>query len=131
MDYMLNPLICTIWCSQQAHQFAPGIPAWGWKIFFAVVFTLLNIRGVKTSARMNAAMAAGMGAVVVVIFVAAARYILGHPHSEPGFFTRPFYDPQTFSLNGLFGCTSIAVLTFPRFPKRRKIRGVTSCWQRC
>lgn len=115
MDYMLNPLICTIWCSQQAHQFAPGIPAWGWKIFFAAVFTLLNIRGVKTSARVNAGMAAGMGAVVVVIFVAAARYILGHPHSEPGFFTRPFYDPQTFSLNALFGCTSIAVLTYIGF----------------
>ena len=115
MDYMLNPLICTIWCSQQAHQFAPGIPAWGWKIFFAAVFTLLNIRGVKTSARVNAAMAAGMGAVVVVIFVAAARYIFGHPHAEPGFFTRPFYNPQTFSYSALFGCTSIAVLTYIGF----------------
>src|SRR5690349_2541663 len=115
MDYMLNPLICTIWCSQQAHQFAPGIPTWGWKIFFAVVFTLLNIRGVKTSARVNAAMAAGMGAVVVVIFVAAARYIFGHPHTEPGFFTRPFYNPQTFSYGALFGCTSIAVLTYIGF----------------
>src|SRR5246500_1660562 len=77
MDYMLNPLICTIWCAQQAHDFAPGVPAWGWKIFFAGVFTLLNIRGVKTSARINAGMAIGMGAVVAVIFVAAARYILG------------------------------------------------------
>jgi putrescine importer len=115
MDYILNPLICTIWCSQQAHQFAPGVPAWGWKIFFAVVFTLLNIRGVKTSARINTAMAAGMGAVVVVIFVAAARYIFGHPHSDPGFFTRPFYDPQTFSYDGVFGCTSIAVLTYIGF----------------
>ncbi|HUI75378.1 MAG TPA: APC family permease [Candidatus Acidoferrum sp.] len=115
MDYILNPLICTIWCAQQAHQFAPGIPVWGWKIFFAAVFTLLNIRGVKTSARINAGMAAGMGAVVVVIFVAAARYILGHPHAEPGFFTRPFYDPQTFSTSGVFGCTSIAVLTYIGF----------------
>src|SRR6266404_9330576 len=26
MDYMLNPLICTIWCAQQAHDFAPGVP---------------------------------------------------------------------------------------------------------
>src|SRR5256712_13946805 len=73
MDYMLNPLICTIWCAQQAHDFAPGLPVWGWKIIFASVFTLLNIRGVKTSARINAGMAAGMGAVIVVIFVAAAR----------------------------------------------------------
>ena len=115
MDYMLNPLICTIWCAQQAHQFAPGVPVVIWKIFFAGVFTLLNIRGIKTSARINAGMAAAMGAVVVVIFVAAARYIFGHPHGDPGFFTRPFYDPQTFTLGGLFGCTSIAVLTYIGF----------------
>jgi putrescine importer len=115
MDYMLNPLICTIWCAQQAHDFAPHVPVWGWKIFFAVVFTLLNIRGVKTSARINAGMAIGMGAVIAVIFVAAARYILGHPHDDAAFFTRPFYDPQTFSYGGLFGCTSIAVLTYIGF----------------
>jgi amino acid transporter len=115
MDYMLNPLICTIWCAQQAHDFAPALPVWGWKIFFAVIFTLLNIRGVKTSARINAGMATGMGAVIVVIFVAAVRYIFGHAHADPGFFTRPFYDPATFSTGALFGCTSIAVLTYIGF----------------
>src|SRR5215510_14025880 len=26
MDYMLNPLICIIWCSQQAHVFVPAVP---------------------------------------------------------------------------------------------------------
>src|ERR1051326_4112857 len=83
---------------------------WGWKIFFAVVFTLLNLQGIKTSARVSATMAAAMSAVVVVVFVAAIRYILGHPHSDPGFFTRPFYDPQTFTVGNLFGCTSLAVL---------------------
>jgi len=115
MDYMLNPLICTVWCAGQAHDFAPGVPIWAWKVFFAVVFTLLNIRGIKTSARINAGMAAGMGAVVVVIFVAAARFVFGHPHSDPGFFYHPFYDPQTFTYGGLFGCTSIAVLTYIGF----------------
>jgi putrescine importer len=115
MDYMLNPLICTIWCAQQAYAFAPGVPVWAWKIFFAVVFTLLNIRGVKTSARINAGMAIGMGAVIAVIFVAATRYIFGHPHDDLGFFTRPFYDPATFNYKALFGCTSIAVLTYIGF----------------
>jgi len=115
MDYIVNPLICTVWCAEQANQFAPGIPIGGWKIFFAVVFTLLNLQGIKTSARVNAGMAAAMSAVVIVIFVAAIRYILGHPHSDPGFFTRPFYDPQTFSWGGLFGCTSLAVLTYIGF----------------
>src|SRR6266403_6313759 len=115
MDYIVNPLICTIWCAGQAHEFAPGLPVWGWKIFFAVVFTLLNLQGIKTSARVNAGMAAAMSGVVVLVFVCAIRYILGHPHSDPGFFTRPFYDPQTFTVGNLFGCTSLAVLTYIGF----------------
>jgi putrescine importer len=114
MDYMLNPLICTVWCAGQANQFAPGVPTWIWKIFFVIVFTALNIRGIKTSARINTGMAIAMGMVVVAIIVAAARYIFGAPH-DPAYYTRPFYDPQTFSFAGLFGCTSIAVLTYIGF----------------
>jgi amino acid transporter len=115
MDYMLNPLICTVWCAQQAHEFAAALPVWGWKIVFAAVFTWLNLRGIKTSARVNTGMAAVMSAVIVVVFIAAVRYIFGHPHSDPIFFTRPFYDPQTFTYGNLFGCTSIAVLTYIGF----------------
>jgi len=115
MDYILNPLICTIWCAEQAYKFAPAMPEWGWKVFFAVVFTLLNLQGIKTSARVNAALAAGMGAVVVVVFVTTLRFIFGHPHNDPGFFSRPFYDPQTFTFGNLFGCTSLAVLTYIGF----------------
>ncbi len=39
MDYILNPMICIIWCSQQAFVFAPGIPYWGWALIFGAVFT--------------------------------------------------------------------------------------------
>jgi putrescine importer len=115
MDYMLNPLICTVWCAQQAHEFAAALPVWGWKIVFAALFTWLNLRGIKTSARVNTGMAAVMSAVIVVVFIAAVRYIFGHPHNDPIFFTRPFYDPQTFTYGNLFGCTSIAVLTYIGF----------------
>src|SRR5579872_4475752 len=114
MDYMLNPLICTVWCAGQANQFAPGVPSWAWKIFFAIVFTLLNIRGIKTSARINTAMALLMGMVVVAIFIAAARYIFGAPQGTISYLT-PFYDPHTFSWGNLMGCTSIAVLTYIGF----------------
>src|SRR5277367_3102097 len=39
MDYLLNPMICVIWISQQAHVFAPGISYVVWATFFALVFT--------------------------------------------------------------------------------------------
>jgi len=115
MDYMLNPMICIIWCSQQAHVFAPGVPYWGWAIFFFLVITGLNIQGVKTSARVNTALAAAMGVVITIFFVTAARYIFGHPQDGVGFFTRPFYDPQMWNTRAVLSGTSIAVLTYIGF----------------
>jgi putrescine importer len=115
MDYMLNPMICIIWISQQAHVFAPGISYGVWAIFFALVFTALNVQGVKTSARVNTALAAGMGVVIAIFFVAAARYIFGVPHADAGFFTHPFYDPQTWDTKTVLGGTSVAVLTYIGF----------------
>jgi amino acid transporter len=115
MDYMLNPMICTVWCSQQAHVFAPGVSYSVWAIFFALVFTGLNVQGVRTSARVNTGLAAAMGVVIVIFFVAAARYVFGHPHGDAGFFTRPFYDPQIWNTQAVLGGTSIAVLTYIGF----------------
>ena len=115
MDYMLNPMICIIWCSQQAHVFAPAIAYWGWAVFFAAVFTYLNVQGVKTSARVNTTLATGMGVVIVIFFVAAVRYIFGGSEHDAAFFTRPFYDPQTFNAKLVLGGTSVAVLTYIGF----------------
>jgi amino acid transporter len=115
MDYMLNPIICVIWCSKQAMNFAPAIPYWGWAIFFALLFTFINLRGIRTSAKVNAGLAAGMGVVIAIIFVAGARYIFGHPHNGTAFFTRPFYDPSTWKTGAVLGGTSVAVLTYIGF----------------
>ena len=61
MDYILNPLICVIWCSKAAQNIVPGIPYVVFVMFFATFFTLLNLNGVETSARINAGMAAALG----------------------------------------------------------------------
>lgn len=115
MDYILNPLICTIWCSKAAQNFFPQMPYFLWAIFFALLFTWLNLRGVETSARINAFLAVGMGIVIVIFVFEAVRYIYHLPYFGPGFFTHPFYDPQTFSSSALFQGTSIAVLTYIGF----------------
>src|SRR5579872_3259293 len=115
MDYILNPMICIIWCSQQAFVFAPMIPYWGWALIFGAVFTFLNLQGIKTSARVNTLLAAGMGAVVAVFFMVAVRYIGSHPHDGAGFFTRPFYDPALWNSKAVLAATSIAVLSYIGF----------------
>jgi len=115
MDYILNPLICTILCSKLTQNILPGMPYWALAIFYATAFTALNLRGVKTSARINDVLAAGMTIVVTVFFGFVIRFLLGLHEYGAGFFSRPFYDPSTFNLNSIFHGTSIAVLTYIGF----------------
>lgn len=115
MDYMMNPILCTILCSKFAMNFMPEIPYGVWVIGFAALLTGLNLFAIRTSARINAALAAVMGLVIMIFFAAAARYVLNIPHDGVAFFTRPFYDPQTFSVRAVLGGTSLAVLTYIGF----------------
>jgi amino acid transporter len=109
MDYVLNPVICTIWCSKAAGNLLPAVPYAIWAVFFASVFTFLNVRKIEASARTNIALAIGMGVVIVAFVVAAARFLPGAD------LTKPFYDPSTFDWATFSTGTSLAVLTYIGF----------------
>lgn len=116
MDYILNPLICTIWCAKAAQNFLPHVPYVALAIFFAALFTGLNLNGVETSARINTMMAAALGIVIVLVVIAFVHYVFFRTgHHPASFYTLPFYDPKTFSSSALFRGTSIAVLTYIGF----------------
>ena len=83
-DYILNPIICVIWCSKAAMNFVPTVPFAAWAVFFAALFTLLNLRGIKASSRTNEWITAGLGVVIVLFFVAAVRTILRMPDHGAG-----------------------------------------------
>jgi amino acid transporter len=112
MDYMLNPIISTIWCSKAAMNIAPEVPYGVWAVFFALLFTGLNLRAVRATARTNQVLVLVMCVVIVYFFAAAARYLLHQPHLA---LMRPFYDPETFSWRAVSTGTSIAVLTYIGF----------------
>src|SRR5882724_12677540 len=56
-----------------------------------------------------------MGGVIAIFYVVAALYIFGNSHDGAAFFTRPFYDPQTWDTKLVLGGTSLAVLTYIGF----------------
>ena len=115
MDYMLNPLICTILCGKFAMNFFPEIPYGVWVVAFAAAFTLLNLQGIETSAHINSSLVAVMGVVILLFLAAAAHYVYATPHGGIAYFTRPFFEPKTFSLRSVLGGTSLAVLTYIGF----------------
>ncbi len=113
-DYVMNPIICVIICSKLAGNYLPDVPYAAWAIFFALVFTGLNLRGVKASARTNAIIAGGLGVVLLLFIVAAARYLLGQT-LDGAALVRPFYDPSSFSWSRVSSGTALAVLTYIGF----------------
>jgi putrescine importer len=115
MDYILNPIICAIWCSAAAQNVLPQIPYAAWAVAFVLVFTGLNLRGVQTSGRVNALLALGMSIVVVIFLAFAVRYIALVARPVGGQWLLPFYDPATFAPSRLFHGASIAVLTYIGF----------------
>src|SRR6266478_4458622 len=121
MDYILNPLICTIWSAKAMADLLSGtryqIPYPGllWPLFFAGLFTVLNLRGVQTSARINKTLCAIMGAVILPFFWYTMRHIFHLPQYPEAYFLRPFYNPETFTISRVFHGTSVAVLTYIGF----------------
>ena len=115
MDYLLNPIICAIWCSAAAHNVLPSVPYAAWAVAFVTAFTALNLFGVQTSSRVNALLAGAMGVVVLIFMAYAVRYIMLVVKPVAGQWLLPFYDPVNFSTSRLFHGTAIAVLTYMGF----------------
>ena len=114
-DYVMNPIICVIWASKASMNFIPEIPFAAYAIFYAVLFTGMNLRGIESSSRTNTIIATGLGIVIILFLGSAIRYLLRQPALGSGEWTRPFYDPQTFSFDAVSAGASLAVLTYIGF----------------
>ncbi len=113
-DYVMNPIICVVWCGMAARNFVP-IPFWIYAVAFAVLFTVMNLRGIEASSRTNTIIAIGLGIIIVLFLAAAVRYLWLQPPGGLAGWTRPFYDPQTFSFSTVSSGAALAVLTYIGF----------------
>lgn len=111
LDYVINPLICVIWCSKAAANLIPSVPYFAWTILFALLFTWLNMRNIQAAASTHKYLAIAMGAVIAWMLAATAKFL----QTNPADFFKPFYDPATFSLSAFSSGTALAVLTYIGF----------------
>jgi amino acid transporter len=114
-DYVMNPIICVIWISKAAINMLPEIPYPVWAIAFTCLFTAMNLRGIESSSRTNTIIATGLGVVIILFLGAAVRYLFLNPPANAAEWTRPFYDPKTFSFHSVSAGASLAVLTYIGF----------------
>jgi amino acid transporter len=116
LDYLLQPLINTVWISTALHErYVQQVPFVVWALLIAGVMTVLNLIGVKASATANKVLLAVMSVVVVAFIVLALKYLYGGQGWSGLFSLQPIYDPKTFDLHKILKASSFAALTYIGF----------------
>ena len=120
LDYLLQPLINTVWISTALHERAayfhiPQIPFVVWALIIAGIMTALNLAGVKASANANKVLLAVMSVVVVYFIVVAVRFLYAGQGWAGLFSIQPLYDAKTFNSHKILTATSFAALTYIGF----------------
>jgi len=120
LDYLLQPLINTVWISTALHERAayfhiPQIPFVVWALIIAGIMTALNLAGVKASANANKVLLAVMSVVVVYFIVVAVRFLYAGQGWAGLFSIQPLYDAKSFNSHKILTATSFAALTYIGF----------------
>jgi amino acid transporter len=116
LDYLLQPLINTVWISTALHaRYVPQVPFVVWALLIAGIMTVLNLIGVKASATANKVLLGIMSVVVVAFIVLALKFLYGGQGWAGLFSLQPIYDPKTFDSHKILTATSFAALTYIGF----------------
>ena len=116
LDYLLQPLINTVWISTALHErYVPEVPFIAWAALIAGIMTVLNLAGVRSSARANKVLLFFMSIVVVFFVVLATRFLFRGQGWSGLFSIQPFYNPATFNSHRVLTATSFAALTYIGF----------------
>ena len=115
LDYLVIPVINVIYPALTFKRLFPAVPYAAWVVLIIAIIIILNLLGIRFTARANEILLAVVSIVVVAFFYAAIRYLF-HLHGLGGLVSsEPFYDPKTFDFGALRTATSLAALTYIGF----------------
>ncbi len=115
LDYLLVPLICTVFGAVTLNRLMPSVPYGAWVVLFVIGTTAVNLWGIRFTTRASAILCAAMTVVILAFIGLAIRHLLGLGGMGALLSTRPFYNPSAFDLPTLLTATSVAALTYGGF----------------
>lgn len=115
LDYFLIPLLSVIYVALTAERLLPQIPYWVWAALSTVAITLINVRGIRVTARASTVMMIVMSACALLFIWLAARWVIGSAGIGGLVSARGFYRPDSFALRPLMLGAAIATLSYIGF----------------
>jgi amino acid transporter len=114
LDYILIPALVYVIAAIAMRVLLPGVPNFVWIVTFVILNALVNMLGIKVTARVNWYLLI-LQLVVLAVFLIQGLIALKSGAGAGALTLKPFYNPQEFSLGAIAGATSIAVLSFLGF----------------
>jgi len=115
LDYFLIPLLSVIYVALTAERLLPQIPYYAWAALSTVAITLINVRGIRVTARASTVMMIIMSACALLFIWLAARWVVGSA-GVGGLVSRAgIYRPESFALRPLMLGAAIATLSYIGF----------------
>ncbi len=115
LDYVFIPLFCVIYGTLALQRAVPGLPYLAGALFFAGGITVVNLLGIRHTARANDIMLLFMFVVLFCFIALAVKYIFARSGIGGLFSLQPLYNPATFHPTDIASATSFAALTYLGF----------------
>ncbi len=114
LDYLLVPSVAYLFCGIALHSAFPAIPVWGYVAAALAITTVLNLAGVRVTARVSMVVVVIEVVVLLVVLAGAVAALITHGPE------RGWLDPFTGGDAGLhpqlvLAAVSVAVLSFLGF----------------
>ncbi|MCT8355076.1 APC family permease [Xanthomonas citri] len=114
LDYLLVPTLLYVVGANAMQAVLPAVPQPAWIAFFVVLNTVVNLRGIETTARANRFFLLAQ-LLVLAVFVVLATLAIQRGVNGAHWSWRPLYNPQAFSPQLIFSALSVAVVSFLGF----------------
>ncbi|MBN6104264.1 APC family permease [Xanthomonas sp. CFBP 8703] len=114
LDYMLIPTLLYVVGANAMAAVVPALSQQVWIVFFVVLNTVINLRGIQVTAHANRLFLYAQ-LVVLALFVVLAVVAIQRGNNGASWNLRPFYNPAVFSVPMIFSALSVAVMSFLGF----------------
>ncbi|MGE5704100.1 MAG: APC family permease [Clostridia bacterium] len=114
MDYLFLPMINVLLAGIFLSAAFPSVPMWVWIVMFVALFTVINLLGIRMTARVNGVLVLFQFIVTAVFVVLSVKGVTNGMGLGTLFSTLPFHNPnESFSL--VMAGASILCLSFLGF----------------
>ena len=115
LDYIFIPSLLYVIVGEWCIALVPGLPMWIWIAIFIVVNTLINVKGIESTARVDFVFFIVEIGIVLVIVIGGLKYVLGDGGGAGALTMTPIYQSEHVNFAFIATACSIACLNFLGF----------------